>query len=635
MTTKENGQVPDLAAEGRASAGVATKFDMQNSSFSTDSEPFGRGPMSYDEACLFVSETYETSKNRTPNSSELGFWANALVAGFATPYSAAMSISGSHRDFEFVENRASRSSESVDAQAQFATTAVSQFTKTQAVYLVTELYQLYLGRSPDTGGLNFWSDALASGNVSYETVTANISSSPEGVAYTMSLEEIVHNIYWIELGRIAEEGGLRNNVDNLRRGTSVENIRIPIHNSAEAISFRASYPPVIGQDPRFVALRDLENFTSYDAEGNATVDVRRGDSMLNISMKMYNTTTYWWVIAQANNIMRDRDFAGLQKMKIPDLRESLHNRNNVLLTPGDVEIFINSVTGDQWMKYNVPAVSLITQPSFEDNPLWLQGLAFVNGNDAYHVPAFQVSRSVPYPVMPPSYWNALKDVEVSIPDIEKPLSIDTNLLTSLPVVNGSGDGLNPPPPPVKYTPGSDPSSVVIGLRKYPEQVTSTLNMSQVKIVAVRKSIVEYFPKLRGELIGPGWGNRTWDESPGIFHEASKTVGIATDPDMKKSGSLALGDHEIGHAYDWAMGKISQGPTFEKAFLSDFAALRSASQAGYYTKPDANGGHVRAKSETYAESFANYYSGNARWFADKPALLNYFRSLPRPVQPGSR
>lgn len=54
------------------------------------------------------------------------------------------------------------------------------------------------------------------------------------------------------------------------------------------------------------------------------------------------------------------------------------------------------------------------------------------------------------------------------------------------------------------------------------------------------------------------------------------VSVATDPDAKKSGSLAVFDHEFAHAYDWAMGKISRSPAFEAAFKADFTALYNAS-----------------------------------------------------------
>jgi hypothetical protein len=85
-----------------------------------------------------------------------------------------------------------------------------------------------------------------------------------------------------------------------------------------------------------------------------------------------------------------------------------------------------------------------------------------------------------------------------------------------------------------------------------------------------------------------------------------------------------------------MGTLSLSPAFKAAFNDDYVALqRESPTVGYYTKADANGKFVRTQREAYAESFANYYNGYAKWFADKCHLLNDFPSLPRPVQPGGR
>lgn len=158
----------------------------------------------------------------------------------------------------------------------------------------------------------------------------------------------------------------------------------------------------------------------------------------------------------------------------------------------------------------------------------------------------------------------------------------------------------------------------------------------MSVVTVKGSVVEFVPELKGKQI-PGWPlGMTWDKSPGAFFPERKIVVFATDATSLNHGSKGLFDHEFAHAYDHAMGNLSLSPAFEAAFKADYAALQRESPAtGYYTKGDDNGKFVRAQRETYAESFANYYNGYAKWFADKPHLLSYFRSLPRPVQPGGR
>lgn len=78
-------------------------------------------------------------------------------------------------------------------------------------------------------------------------------------------------------------------------------------------------------------------------------------------------------------------------------------------------------------------------------------------------------------------------------------------------------------------------------------------------------------------------------------------------------------NDVEHKNYWVMGKISRSPAFEAAFKADFTALYNASpRYGYYTRRDANSTaldptYFRAQEESYAESFANYYSGKASWF----------------------
>lgn len=165
-------------------------------------------------------------------------------------------------------------------------------------------------------------------------------------------------------------------------------------------------------------------------------------------------------------------------------------------------------------------------------------------------------------------------------------------------------------------------------RQLPDQVQTTLQLAQVKIIEVRKSVVEYFPELATKR-PPGYtGNVTFAQVPGLFDPPTNTLAVATNPDPEAHGSSFLYMHEVGHAYDYHMGYISRTQTFMAAAEADYYALVAASpEKRYYTKPDDNGAHYRAYGETYAESFANYFSGKMKWFADKPNLLRFFRSSP--------
>lgn len=495
----------------------------------------------------------------------------------------------------------------------------------EAVSILTQLYRKHMGREPDIQGLNFWANALSNGQTTTNDVEANFSNTPEAKQYTKALEATVHNIYWSELGRMAEASGLNNNVNSLRNGNSEQNIRVPIHNSPEAIRYRNSIPQIPQPDPRLAAMQ------IFNAKGDAIVDYRRGDTLTSIAQQAYGDLNLWWVIAQANNAMSDRELSFSSKIIIPNIENSDANPYSKQIEDnGYAFLYINIITGVQWARYYIPVSSQLDPIEFEDNPNWLRGIAFVNGNDVWNRPDFQIARSLPNPVMPPSYWSAMKDSpQIPLDDIRPPLDINTAVLEQLPIFSGSGTDIDPPPPLVKYTPGADPASAIQAMKKYDSLILTALKLSDVQVIVVKKSIVEYFPQLAGQPI-PGWNGVKWDQSPGGFYSRYKVITVATDADRKKDGSISLFDHELAHAYDWAMGKISLTPTFEAAFNADFGALRDESPVvQYYTKSDDSGLFTRAQSETYAESFANYHTGNARWFSNKPALLKYFRSFYRP------
>lgn len=507
-------------------------------------------------------------------------------------------------------------------------------TYNEAVSVLTELYYKHMGRAPDSAGLDWWANALVSGQATPEHVADEFSKTPEATYFTMYLQSVVEEIYWSELGRDADAGGLQFWMDALRNpARSAEQVRSEIHSSSEAITYRANLPVIPQPDPRVSAMRD------FDLQGNATVPYRRGDSLKQLALQAYGTTDLWWVIGQANNAMTDRELYNSSNVIVPDLRPTSASRNAIQVDDnGQAIIYANKITGDQWPEYYIPLVSQLDPIDYEDNPNWLAGLAFVNGNDAWNNPFYQFARPQPYTLMPPSFWLSSKNsVDIPIEDVAVPLNIDTSTLAQLPVFSSGDSAPNGPPPAVTYTSGADPTLANKLLAKYPDQILNTVRISGVKVVAVKKSVVEYFPQLHGVPI-PNWGGKTWDESPGAFSERWKVVTVATDPDAKKSGSLNLFGHEFAHAYDWAMGTLSLSPSFEAAFKADFTALQNASPGyEYFTKRDAtstssNPTYVRAQRESYAESFANYYAGNARWFADKPALMKYFKALPRPVQP---
>ncbi|MGX9221930.1 DUF4214 domain-containing protein (plasmid) [Massilia varians] len=510
-------------------------------------------------------------------------------------------------------------------------------TYNEAVVYVTDLYRMYVGREPDSAGLEFWASALVNGQVTRASAATSLANSPEASYYSMYLTTSVEDAYWGELGRLADSAGLAYWLDVLRNGLSIENLRAALHGSQEAADFRARLSQLPQVDPRLAAMRQ------FGADGNAVVPYQVGDSLATLSEKAYGTKAYWWVIGQANNAVVDRELSGASKIIIPDLRQTSANANAIELDDnGFGKLYVNRLTGDQFTEYYTLAVSQLDPLEFEPNPNWLSGLAFVNGNDLAGVAADFASRHRPFPTMPAGYWEAVKKgLEVPPISIDLPDNLDLSYINSLPIVTPPAEGM-PPPPYIRVAPGADSQKAIDEVARLPKEIQNTLRIARVEIVAFRESIVEVFDELKGKPI-PNWPRGyTWDSAPGIFDPNSNKVGFATFQKPQASSSVNVFRHEIGHAYDYNMGDISKSPMFEAAFKKDYEALLAADSISYYyTKPDrsepdpSKRTYARAQSETYAESFAAYYSGRLSWFRDKPNLLNYFKNLPRPVQPSGR
>lgn len=379
--------------------------------------------------------------------------------------------------------------------------------------------------------------------------------------------------------------------------------------------------------------------SSFDSQGIAFKNPAPGDTLQSVAQEAYGNPYMWWVLAQANGVMTDNELTSLSTIAIPNIEDQSWNpQTRFLFDNGMAYEYVNLATGNEFMEYYRPAVSMLDEPEYEDNPGWLSGLSFVNGNDRVNRSDFYISRGGGNPVLPAHYWDTnVSSVIITTKDVDAPLAIDLEMLMQLPIINDPSFATNPPPPVVRAAPLSDPTPAINALKKVPDVVLNSIRNAGIVVITVRESIVEIQPELNQVPI-PGWGGVTWNNSPGGFSANNSRIVIATSASRMRDGSGNLALHETAHAYDYAMGTISLSPTFESAFRSDFNALDNSDVSGnrYYTAPDAGSQGTRfsrAQSETYAECFANYYSNNANWFRDKPALLNYFRTLapPRPYR----
>lgn len=158
-------------------------------------------------------------------------------------------------------------------------------------------------------------------------------------------------------------------------------------------------------------------------------------------------------IAQANKAMSDYELSFSASLTIPDIRLTSGNPNAVWIGDnGQAISYVNRITGEQWAEYYTLAVSQLEPLVIEENPNWLDGLAFVDGNFAYNRPGSQYTRTQPYLLMPSEYWYSIKESGSILPDNTNTLSnADWSFLNQLPVFYPSYTANQPVLPKISYT----------------------------------------------------------------------------------------------------------------------------------------------------------------------------------------
>lgn len=173
----------------------------------------------------------------------------------------------------------------------------------------------------------------------------------------------------------------------------------------------------------------------------------------------------------------------------------------------------------------------------------------------------------------------------------------------------------------------DAALVAVELAKLPAESLKKLKDSKTRVVVCRGSITEHRTDLKG--VKPrGWpAGSSWDNVPGAYTTDRNEVVVATIGHGTKAGahvpktgelhgSANLVLHETTHALDHATGGSSS-----KEFLA--ARAKDASHLGAY---ESQAG-VAGQEETYAESAARYYGGDAGAAKNNPALTKYWQSNP--------
>lgn len=147
----------------------------------------------------------------------------------------------------------------------------------------------------------------------------------------------------------------------------------------------------------------------------------------------------------------------------------------------------------------------------------------------------------------------------------------------------------------------------------PKKVLGVLDSSNLKIVCVKNSVVEYWPELETAQPRGHTKRKTWKSIPGCYYTAGHTVVVASSKKFK-TGSDDFILHEIGHAYDVALRMASHKEEFTKVYFKEYDGFSE-----YYKQLFPSG-----MDEVFAESFASFYSGKFEFLNDHPTLYNYWR-----------
>jgi RHS repeat-associated protein len=158
-----------------------------------------------------------------------------------------------------------------------------------------------------------------------------------------------------------------------------------------------------------------------------------------------------------------------------------------------------------------------------------------------------------------------------------------------------------------------PPMIADQLAKVPKRYLDEMRLEGVRWETVESRVGEYKPAHISEdeaARGYKQGEKVTDV-PGAYDPPTKTVIIAVHP-AKKHGSANIVLHETGHALDeshggnWSTTLESDSPDFRAAYEADADTFY-----GYLSETSGDEAQPKnptgARSEAYAESFAEYYA----------------------------
>ena len=173
----------------------------------------------------FVDYVYQHALNRAPDAGGGSYWMSELDAGLSR---SSMLISFS---------------ESAEHRALTADLVGKGYFDTNDTYqAVALLYDSFIGRLPDTGGLTFWSEQVNSGGRTLTQVADEFAASTEFTNATAgkSNAQLVDLMYQNTLDRGSDAAGRAFWIDQLDKGLTKGDLLLSFSQSAEHYSLKAA-----------------------------------------------------------------------------------------------------------------------------------------------------------------------------------------------------------------------------------------------------------------------------------------------------------------------------------------------------------------------------------------------------------
>ena len=183
--------------------------------------------------------------------------------------------------------------------------------------------------------------------------------------------------------------------------------------------------------------------------------------------------------------------------------------------------------------------------------------------------------------------------------------------------------------------------VVNNLSYLSPYVLNKLSQNNIQWVVVPSSADQAFPNADLTNFHPtGWPNGMhWGDVGGVFLNASPGIfGLGSSKDVVigtagLDGSFNVALHENGHGWDSVNGYQSQQANFLAAYNADVPLMTTQAEAdaanqpwnsdAYYLQGKTAIGFHQGASESYAESFARFVSGDSTLQEDWPNMYKFW------------